>query len=1135
VRLTTLTLQGFKSFGNRTTLEFSPGVTAVVGPNGSGKSNLLDALKWVTGGGRAREFRAETRTDLIFHGADGKRGVGYAEVEVELSDGRRGIKVRRDLDRSGASRLRLDGRLARFVDVDDALAGSGLGTAGVAMIGQGEVAGVLMADPSTLLRYVAEAAGVARLAGRRDQTQARLDAAQAHLLRLEDVLLELRERIEHLRHEAQVAQRHAELTREALALRVTAGHARVEALAAEVADLRREVGAAEQRILEGRERLAEARAAVDAARDRRTVAEREFREASAAAERAQGVLALARAGVERAVERRSAAERARDTARGEAASLAATPPPVDPQVDLAALRRWVDDAESASESALARRASAEVELERVRVGHRAARVRHAELVAAWSAHRARVAGLAAERAALDQDRAAVADEGAGPDAADLEARRDAARAAVVEAEARLEEGRRNLEAAHEAHATAHAEAAASGRAAERARATFEARRGYGQGPRVALTSGVPGVVGSVADLLRVTPEHRAAIAGALGRRAEYVVVDTAETAERVLAEVRRAGGWVTLLPLDLLRPPREDGGGARLPGVIGRASDAVDVEPAYRPVVAQLLANTHLVPDLATATAIARRHADRPRLVTLQGDVVEAGGAISGGRRTGGATVLGLGRDLEQAERDAAAAAAAAAAALAERAAAQERVRAAQADAAARRAAADGAEATWRRTHDARERRREALAALDARARRLDAMAAELVAPTEPEAASDLASWTAAEAQAQTALDALRGVAESAVAEAAEARREAEVGSERLLAYEAARITHRQALERAERLRNDAEGHAEEATRWAEEEAQARARRGAAEAALPRDLDARRVAFDGADAAHRQAEALLRRSTEGQAQAGDALEAARLASARREAALELALDERAGLPTGVTPLPLSERVARARWREVEAALAAIGPVNQRAAVDHATQAERLASLEAEGAQATEAVAELAGALAGIDAETNERLDTALLALRDGFAEHVRQLFGPTAMGAIEVEREGVRPVGLRIRLQPPGKRTESLNLLSVGERTMGALAFLFALMAGDVGSLPIAVLDEVDAPLDEANIRRFCHFLETLASRGTQFVLITHQKATFEVADTLLGVTSEDGVSRVFSIRRDEPTRWVDGAEAAAS
>src|SRR5690606_28526852 len=132
------------------------------------------------------------------------------------------------------------------------------------------------------------------------------------------------------------------------------------------------------------------------------------------------------------------------------------------------------------------------------------------------------------------------------------------------------------------------------------------------------------------------------------------------------------------------------------------------------------------------------------------------------------------------------------------------------------------------------------------------------------------------------------------------------------------------------------------------------------------------------------------------------------------------------------------------------------------------------------------------------------------------------LFGPDGRGAIDVEMDGRRPTGVRIRLTPPGKQTQSLHLLSVGERTMGALAFLFALM-GDGGSgLPVAVLDEVDAPLDEANIRRFGTFLARLARHGTQFVLITHQKATFEVADVLWGVTTERGVSRVFSVRKPE-------------
>jgi chromosome segregation protein len=1128
VRLTSLTLQGFKSFGHRTTLEFSPGVTAVVGPNGSGKSNLLDALKWVTGGGRAREFRAEAKTDLIFHGADGKRSLGFAEVEVELSDGRRSIKVRRDLDRAGHSRLRLDGRAARFLDIDEALAGSGLGTAGVAMIGQGEVAGVLMADPATLLRYVAEAAGVARLAGRREQTQARLDTARAHLTRLQDVLIELRERIEHLRHEAQVAQRHAELSREALSLRVTAGHARVAALDAEVAALRQDVGSAEQRILEGRERIAAARADVEAARQGRTDAEREYRDALAAAERAQGALALARAAAARAAERRADAERGRDATLAEATALEATPAPLDPQVDLAAARRAVDDAEAAAEAALARRARADSELEDVRSAWRTARARHAALLEAWATYRARLAALDDEEAALAAERTTLHAGDALPDLAGLEADLDAARAAAAQAEAELVDARHELERCHERHAAAHAEAEAQARAAARARAAYEARRGYAQGPRVALTSGVPGVRGSVADLLRVEPDRQAAIAGALGRRAEYVVVDSAATAERVLEAVRRAGGWVTLLPLDLLRPPRDVGPDGRgVPGVLGRAIDAVDVEGAYRVVAAQLLANTWLMTDLAAATALARSQADRPRLVTLDGDVLEASGAISGGRRSGGATVLGLGRDLEEAERAASAEAAAAATAHAELAAAQARVRSAVAAAEAARAAAEGREADWRRAAAEAERRRQVAAVHDERAARIVAARAALPAPDEREDAADLDAWTAAEAAAQAALAEARAAAEAAVAVAAEARREAEVGAERSLSYESAKLAHRQGLIRAARLRSEGETRAAEAVGLAHEEERARAGVVEAEAALPRDVDARRGAFEGADAAHREAEQRLRQHTEAQARAGDALEEARLALARREAALELALDERAALPVGVEPLPLGERAARARWREVETLLADMGAVNQRAAMDHAAQAERLAELEGEGAQAAGAVAELTGALEIIDGETNARLGAALAGLHDGFAEHVRQLFGPTAVGAIEIDHEGARPIGLRIRLQPPGKRTESLNLLSVGERTMGAMAFLFALMAGDSGGLPIAVLDEVDAPLDEANIRRFCGFIEALSERGTQFVLITHQKATFEVADTLWGVTSDGGVSRVFSIRRDAPRALV--------
>src|SRR5690606_259544 len=221
------------------------------------------------------------------------------------------------------------------------------------------------------------------------------------------------------------------------------------------------------------------------------------------------------------------------------------------------------------------------------------------------------------------------------------------------------------------------------------------------------------------------------------------------------------------------------------------------------------------------------------------------------------------------------------------------------------------------------------------------------------------------------------------------------------------------------------------------------------------------------------------------------IEEGKVQLARRDTALELAEEELRAFPEGVVLLDLSERMARSKLREASEALEALGAVNHRASGELEEVSTRKETLEVEAVQATLAVAELQTALERIDKQTNERLNAALERLQSSFGRHVQHLFGPEGRGSIEVEMEGRRPVGVRIRLQPPGKQTQSLHLLSVGERTMGALAFLFALMADDEGGgLPVAVLDEVDAPLDESNIRRFCTFVARLANHGTQFVLI---------------------------------------------
>lgn len=1131
MRLASLTLQGFKSFGNRVSIEFAPGVTAIIGPNGSGKSNVIDALRWTTGGGRAREFRATDKTDLIFHGASGKRSVGLAEVEVELRDGARSVKVYRSLDREGTTRLKLDGRNARLLDVEDALAGSGLGRSGVAIIGQGEVSQVLMADPAKLLEYVAEAAGVARLAGRREQTSARLDTATQHLARLQDVLVELAARGAALEREAKDAGRHAGLSAEQLALRYTLAAARVSTLRSELRELEERRGLLEAAILEGRELLEAARAATRSGATSRDAAEERYREASAQLEYRRGNLRLAEERLARLTERLGDLTDQAERARAELTGIEAAMPPTEPEESPDAASRSVETALAAQREAEAAFASA-VELEGVkRQAFERRRAEHAE------AERA-AAALGSTRAAIEDQLARVNEQLAGL-AADTEladlpaavARQNAAAAELARVEAHVETQRAALTRAHEEHALLSAEAVSRTRAAGRSRAAFEARRGFAQGPRNALSSGLPGVVGAVADLVKVAPEYQEAIAGALGRRAEYVVVTDADSGEAVIGHVRRAGGFVTVLPLDLLRrqPERGYGSFATRRGVVAPALELVSMASQYRVLFENLLGGTVVVGTMADATAIARQEAQRPRLVTLEGDVVEATGAMSGGKRSQHATVLGAAAELEEAEAAAATATAASEASAARLTTAQAYLRSLLDE---QRAAADENRAAAQALAAAREQHagHERLAAdLQARKERLiseaAALAATEVGDEEGRSVAALAlALASAEADLSTAaadLETVRALAEERKLAASSAKQAAALVEERWRTYLDAEARFAAGVQRARALRDALATTAEREAELARELTEARAARDLAEAAVPANLDAEESALKTAREGLAAAEAALARATEAQATRAQELEEAKVQSARRETALELAQEELRDFPDGLVALDTSERAARARLREVGEELVALGAVNHRAVADLAEAKERLENLEVEAVQATLAVTELQAALERIDKETTVRLGGAVERLQESFGRHVRQLFGDDGRGGIEVEADGARPVGLRIRLQPPGKQTQSLHLLSVGERTMGALAFLFSLLSADGASLPVAVLDEVDAPLDEANIRRYGSFVERLAQRGTQFVLITHQKATFEIAEAIWGVTTEQGVSRVFSVRKE--------------
>ena len=346
-----------------------------------------------------------------------------------------------------------------------------------------------------------------------------------------------------------------------------------------------------------------------------------------------------------------------------------------------------------------------------------------------------------------------------------------------EVEAALTAARSGLERVQQDHANAHAEALAQARERARSRSAFEARQGYAHGPRQALTSGIAGVIGSVADLVRVPEAYELALGSALGRRAENVVVEDADVAQAVLKHLKKVGGWATLLPLELVSGRAVTPSGAfteDAPGVVGLLLDLVSFEARYKGVFASLLGGTVVVASLEEAVALARAHASRPRLVTLGGDLLEASGAVTGGKRALNTGLLGAAAELKETEESAETAQGEAARLKEAVAAAQEAFKARQREVAARREALQRAEAALAEAQGALATRRSRADELGRLERTLQAQLDALVPPETPEGAAEEAS------------PALGRALEAARLAQAEAAREREASARRLYETEGA-------------------------------------------------------------------------------------------------------------------------------------------------------------------------------------------------------------------------------------------------------------------------------------------------------------------------------------------------------------
>jgi chromosome segregation protein len=1162
MRLSKVKLAGFKSFVDPTTLHLSGTIVGVVGPNGCGKSNVIDAVRWVMGESSARHLRGESMADVIFNGSSTRRPVGQAFVELvfDNADGGLGgpyaqyaeIAIRRQVTRDGESLYFLNGTRCRRRDITDLFLGTGLGPRSYSIIEQGTISRVIEARPEDLRLFIEEAAGISRYKERRRETEARMRDTQDNLARLSDLRTELERQLEHLGRQAknaeryrQLKQRERELRAELLALRWRALRetADAEARAVAAAETAHAAALARQRQAEAageREREAHARASegLGEVQGRFYAASAEVARLDQAIEHARQRQADLRAEIDRTGRLLEDARGQRSADEAELARLAEASAREEPahrqalageaeargELDAAegAMQAWQSDWDGLNARLLAPARAVDVERTRIhhldqqltRLADRARRLEAERSELASAPIEAELAGLGEALAGLEAERAAL-DAGLAEGRARVGAQRERNRAT----EAALAEARSRRQAALGRRASLQAlqEEALGKRSA--AVADWLAGRGLADRPRLA-------------EALQVEAGWERAVEGVLGHHLQAVCVAGFAGLAAGLGEP--PAGAVSLFDTTAGGGGREGAPAAALaakveaPWPLGPLLGGVRVAGSWeeaeglRPGLGDQ--ESLVTPDgvwtgrswlrldrtsEGTAGVLEREQALRALAGELDALAVELTG-LEGRQREGLAALQGL--EAEQAGRQARQAGLQREHAGLEARAGQHRARLEQVERRARGVAdeladlgrqREAAQADLVQARDRLEAELATLAALEAERERLlaerEACRARLDAARQ--------AWHQARERTQAVALTLEGV---------RARRE---GIER----SARRVGDQ--IEDLESRRAGLAAALAEAAAPLERAGPEREQALAAQRAVEEDLRRARREVEAVEERLRALEQERRAGEEAADAERSRLESARLArEATRVRLQELDQDLR-DLGARVEDLlpALGDGARAAEWEQeleaIERRVARLGPINLAAIDEFAEQSERKRYLDSQHADLVDALATLEGAIRRMDRETRERFKATFDRLNAGFRDTFPRLLGG-GEAALELTGEDLLETGVTVTARPPGKRNSSIHLLSGGEKALTAIALVFAIF--DLNPAPFCLLDEVDAPLDDNNVGRFCGLLRAMSQR-VQFILVTHNKTTMELADHLVGVTMhEPGASRLVHVDVDE-------------
>lgn len=1179
-----LEMAGFKSFADRTELEFVPGITAVVGPNGSGKSNVTDGIRWVLGEQSAKSLRGNKMEDVIFAGSDSRKPVGFCEVSITFDNSDRKlpidyteVTVTRRVYRSGESEYLLNKRPCRLKDINELFMDTGIGKEAYSMIGQGKIEEILSSKSEDRRALFEEAAGIVKYKSRKKEAEKKLETTEGNLDRIHDLIHELQTQKGPLEEQAEKAESYKKLKEELKQVEISLYVHKIESVhdawqqatqqmrnkKEEQVVLAAELSKQEVKLEELKQKLSESDGSWEQV-------QRELLQVSEELEKLEGQREV---WMERAKNREQSLAQLKERLQYLATEQThihrqkqETAQKIEEQQQ--AVREAEQRLEGLQEQHMQIPTDREEELQKLKEElqqnqEKLLSLQHEQQYLSQQGEEAMERRYQLEHELKEHSSEwKMAEQRLQEIIAEMEKLEERKR----EKERRLQELQSETKTLEQQEKELHRMIREMEGKANRLRSQLDVLKemeadhsGFFQGVKEVLQARdrgeatLAGVLGAVAELIRVDQSFEVAVETALGGALQHVVVENEVTGRAAIQFLKnRKLGRATFLPLDVISPrilPSQDLSRLQeVDGFMGVASQFVQCEERFSKLVEHLLGNILIAKDLVVANKIARKIGYRYRIVTMDGDLVNPGGSMTGGsRKNNRSNLLSRGRQMEQLQQKWT------------KIRGEMNRRQEQLDQVESRLAAIREERGKQRSlldeivHHYQElsgERRQSEFEQKRNQQTLSSLRAQLKQLQEKEDQTDERLGELSE-KSQSLLDVRAKLEERVaelevevmeqaglrqevqeeltecriqVAERKQALQSLQENMERLIQEEQRLQEQEQSLLREQKtLEENKELSKEEKMELEKRLLLLRDQKSTIQERLTEVKQSREHGLKTREDLERQ----VRYEQQELRKKQEQLHQLEVRVNRLDVELNHLLEklseeyritfERAKEEFGV---PENEQQAERQVRSLKQRIAALGEVNLGAIEEYQRLLERLGFLEAQEKDLLEAKQSLYQIIDQIETEMGERFQEAFEQIREHFQDVFVQMFGGGRADLQLTDPDNLLETGIDIVAQPPGKKLQQLSLLSGGERSLAAIALLFSILR--IKPVPFCFLDEVDAALDEANLTRFTRYMRQFANK-TQFIVITHRKHTMEAVDVLYGITmQESGVSKLVSVKLEE-------------